>query len=81
MTIHKSKGLEFHSVIMLAIENETYWAEATTERSVFFVGISRAKQRLLLTWSKQRPTPSTKPRRWNTARTPHEEFLGYADTL
>jgi superfamily I DNA/RNA helicase len=80
MTIHKSKGLEFHSVIMLAIENETYWAEATTERSIFFVGISRAKQRLLLTWSKQRPTPSTKPRRWNTARTPHEEFLGYADT-
>ena len=27
MTIHKSKGLEFHSVIMLAVENETFWGK------------------------------------------------------
>ena len=46
MTIHKSKGLEFHSVIMLAVENETFWGKKDAERCAFFVGVSRAKQRL-----------------------------------
>jgi len=79
MTIHKSKGLEFHSVILLGVENEAFWGYVGGERSVFFVGISRAKHRLILTSAKERPTPSRNPRRWSVTRTPQTEFLGYAD--
>lgn len=79
MTIHKSKGLEFDSIIMLAVENETYWGKLAEERSVFFVGISRAKRRLVLTSAQDR-TPSIIPYRWSVARTPQTEFLGYAGT-
>jgi len=79
MTIHKSKGLEFHSVILLGVENEAFWGDVGGERSVFFVGISRAKHRLILTSAKERPTPSRNPRRWSVTRTPQTEFLGYAD--
>ena len=35
MTIHKSKGLEFHSVIMLAVEKETFWGDKDAERCAF----------------------------------------------
>ncbi|UZA42715.1 ATP-dependent helicase [Moraxella bovis] len=35
LTIHKSKGLEFHSVIMLGIEKETFWGNAEEERCIF----------------------------------------------
>lgn len=80
MTIYKSKGLEFHSVILLGVEKEAFWGELAEERSVFFVGISRAKQRLVLTSVDERPTPSRNPRRWSVSRTPQTEFLGYADT-
>lgn len=78
MTIHKSKGLEFDSVIILGIEQETFWGALEEERSAFFVGISRAKRRLNLTVSKRRPRPAGQGGRWDEARTPHQEFLGYA---
>jgi superfamily I DNA/RNA helicase len=81
MTIHKSKGLEFHSVVLLGVENEAFWGKLADERSVFFVGISRAKQRLVLTSVNQRPIPTGKPWRWSVERTPQTEFLGYADTV
>ena len=80
MTIYKCKGLEFDSVVMMGVENETFWGKLVDERSVFFVGISRAKRRLVLTSVQQRPTPSSNPYRWSVIRTPQTEFLGYADT-
>lgn len=76
MTIHKSKGLEFHSVIMLAIEKETFWGEEDAERCAFFVGVSRAKQRLLITYSKKRQKPEG-VRTWNSYRNKHAEYWGY----
>lgn len=76
LTIHKSKGLEFHSVILLGIENETFWGQLENERCAFFVGVSRAKERLILTESRQRPLNST-PRGWRTSRNPHHEFFSY----
>ena len=76
MTIHKSKGLEFHSVIMLAVEKETFWGEADAERCAFFVGVSRAKQRLLITYSKERQKPEGE-RRWSCYRNKHAEYWGY----
>lgn len=76
LTIHKSKGLEFHSVILLGIENETFWGQLENERCAFFVGVSRAKERLILTESRQRLLNSP-PRGWRTSRNPHHEFFSY----
>ena len=76
MTIHKSKGLEFHSVIMLAVEEETFWGDKDAERCAFFVGVSRAKQRLLITNSKERQKPEGE-RRWSCHRNKHAEYWEY----
>lgn len=78
LTIHKSKGLEFETVAMLGIEKETFWGKPDEERSAYFVGISRAKQRLVLTVVPRRARPDGFHRRWDEARSPHDEFLGYA---
>lgn len=77
LTVHKSKGLEFHSVIMPAIETQTFWGKAYEERCSFFVGISRAKDRLLLTNCDRRFTPPTHPAMWKESRSQHAEFIGY----
>lgn len=78
LTIHKSKGLEFDSVIILGVENETFWGKEAEERCAFFVGVSRAKQRLVLTVCQTRVTPPSNPYRWREQRNPHQEFIGYA---
>ena len=62
MTLHAAKGLEFHSVAMIgleegllpgmrALESE---AQLEEERRLAFVGITRARERLLLTSAKYR---------------------------
>lgn len=78
LTIHKSKGLEFHSVIMLGVEAQAFWGRPDEERCAFFVGVSRAKQRLVLTFTGYRETPPSNPYRWIENRTQHEEFIGYS---
>jgi superfamily I DNA/RNA helicase len=78
MSIHKSKGLEFDTVIVLGVENQTFWGDAEAERSAYFVGISRAKRRLFLTVSAQREQPDG-AKYWRANRTEHEEFVGYAE--
>lgn len=77
LTIHKSKGLEFHSVIMMAIEKEIFFGDADANRCAFFVGVSRAKQRLVLTHADQRARPDGFTKRWDVARRPQSEYLGY----
>lgn len=77
MSIHKSKGLEFDTVIVLAVERETFWGKPDEERAAYFVGISRAKQRLWLTTCESRRRPEG-AKRWDATRHEHEEFLGYA---
>ena len=77
MSIHKSKGLEFDTVVVLGVEKQTFWGEEEAERSAFFVGISRAKHRLVLTVCESRERPNG-ARRWQIARTEHDEFVGYA---
>lgn len=81
MTIHKSKGLEFDTVIILGVEAETFWGDEDAERCAFFVGVSRAKRRLILTHAKNRSQPLNYNSRWNTKRRPHSEFLHYARNL
>ena len=79
LTIHKSKGLEFDTVIILGVEQETFFNKnKKDELCAFFVGISRAKKRLILTVCEQRPKPSAATGRWDVRRTPHTEFLSYA---
>ncbi|OBJ10841.1 UvrD-helicase domain-containing protein [Mycobacterium sp. 1465703.0] len=78
LTVHKAKGLEFEMVIFLAVEEQTFWADPNEERAVFFVGISRAKNRLILTTSATRRCPPGVPNwRWVERRTAHEEFMSY----
>ncbi|MBA4110893.1 MAG: DNA helicase UvrD [Leptothrix sp. (in: Bacteria)] len=77
MSIHKSKGLEFDTVVVLGVESQTFWGDQDAERSAFFVGISRAKRRLYLTVCQEREQPEG-ARYWKVARTEHEEFVGYA---
>lgn len=77
MSIHKSKGLEFDTVVVLGVENQTFWGDQDAERSAYFVGISRAKCRLCLTVCEQREQPEG-ARYWKVSRTEHDEFLGYA---
>lgn len=78
LTIHKSKGLEFDSVIIIGVENQTFWGNLGEERCAFFVGISRAKSRLILTVAGRRESPASNPPRWQELRTQQNEFLGYA---
>jgi superfamily I DNA/RNA helicase len=76
MSVHKSKGLEFDTVVLLGVEKETFWGELSAERAAYFVGISRAKQRLWLTTCGYRHRPDG-AKRWNMERHEHDEFLGY----
>jgi len=52
LTVHRSKGLEYHTVFFLGLEDEQWWAHAQDMQgstSTFFVGLSRAAQRLIFT--------------------------------
>lgn len=57
LTVHKAKGLEFDTVVVLGVEHETYWGDEDDARATFFVAISRAKRRLVFTVAKRRDKP------------------------
>lgn len=78
LTVHKSKGLEFETVFILGVENETFWGDLPDERATFFVGSSRAKTALYLTSSSYRAKPEAPVKYWQPRRTAQREFLGYA---
>ena len=57
MTIHKSKGLEYHTVILMALDDRSwrhFRRQPEESRSVFFVAFSRAKQRVIFTYCPRR---------------------------
>jgi DNA helicase-2/ATP-dependent DNA helicase PcrA len=59
MTMHKSKGLEYHTVIFVGLEDDALWnysRNQVEETCGFFVGLSRAKRRIIFTYSGVRPT-------------------------
>ncbi|MCC3792805.1 UvrD-helicase domain-containing protein [Vibrio parahaemolyticus] len=76
LTVHKSKGLEFDSVVLLGVETESYWGDLDENLCAFFVGVSRAKRRLLLTHVGFRSRPAGHYGRWDTQRHRQERFLG-----
>jgi superfamily I DNA/RNA helicase len=77
LTIHKSKGLEFDSVIIMAVENEIFFGNQDENRCAFFVGVSRAKKRLALTCANYRERPKGYTKRWEENRSPQNEYFGY----
>lgn len=80
LTVHKSKGLEFDSVIMLGVEDQAYWGnDAHETRCTFFVGVSRAKRRLVVTTAQTRENLGNISS-WRVRRTPHAEFLSYVSS-
>lgn len=76
LTIHKSKGLEFDSVIIMAVENEIFFGDQDENRCAFFVGVSRAKRRLILTHVDERQRPAN-AKRWDVRRTAQSEYFSY----
>jgi len=59
MTIHKSKGLEYHTVIFVGLDDVAWWSfdqDPHESLSGFFVAFSRAKQRVFFTYCRNRGT-------------------------
>jgi hypothetical protein len=64
MTIHKSKGLEYHTVVFVGFEDSAFWGyrkNPTEETCAFFVAFSRAKQRVVFTYCDHREKPAGTP--------------------
>jgi superfamily I DNA/RNA helicase len=58
MTTHKSKGLEYHTVIFVGLEDDAHFDFANKpkdETCGFFVALSRAMRRVIFTFSGARP--------------------------
>ncbi|KZC22049.1 AAA family ATPase [Rhodanobacter thiooxydans] len=59
MTIHKSKGLEYHSVIFVGLDDGAWWSFSNDQIEAtagFFVAFTRAKQRVVFTYCALRGT-------------------------
>jgi superfamily I DNA/RNA helicase len=57
MTLHKSKGLEYHTVIFIGLDDSAWWSylQDTAEATAgFFVAFTRAKQRVIFTYTPER---------------------------
>jgi len=60
MTIHKSKGLEYDTVIFIGLEDYPFrniGTENSEDENAFFVALSRAKNAVVFTFAKQRKDP------------------------
>ena len=51
MTIHKSKGLEYHTVIFVEFNDDSFWGN-DDDVNVFFVALSRARERVHFSFTK-----------------------------
>lgn len=59
MTIHKSKGLEYHTVVFVGLDDRAWFnfeEQSHEETAGFFVAFTRAKQRVIFTYCAQRGT-------------------------
>jgi len=79
LTIHKCKGLEFHTVVVQGVEKETFWGDQEAASCAYFVAISRAKEQLVLTTSAYRERPDGHQGAWRTNRNAQSDFLGYVE--
>lgn len=51
MTIHKSKGLEYHTVFFVEFNDDAFWGN-DDDINVFFVALSRARERVYFSFCK-----------------------------
>lgn len=54
LTVHKSKGLEYDTVVFMGLDDSAWWSYSSANpegKATFFVGLSRAKQRVLFTYA------------------------------
>lgn len=75
MSIHKSKGLEYDTIIFLGLEDGAFWSfqnQQDEDTSAFFVAMSRAKLKLIFTYSDLRLD------KWNR---PHSQATGVIKPL
>jgi len=69
MTLHGAKGLEFPVVFLAGAEEGllpcSLWEDANLEeeRRLFYVGLTRARSRIIITASERRPWAGPSPRR------------------
>ena len=57
LTIHKSKGLEYDTVVFIGLDDQAWWSfpsQPEESKSAFFVAFSRAKQRVIFTYCQGR---------------------------
>ena len=57
MTVHKSKGLQYDTVIFVGLEDTSWWSHTSENpegKATFFVAFSRAKQRAIFTFCEAR---------------------------
>ena len=64
ITVHKSKGLEYHTVVFMGLEDSALWnfsKQSDEEKRGFFVAFSRAKKRVLFTFCEKRAKAGGQP--------------------
>jgi superfamily I DNA/RNA helicase len=57
MTVHKSKGLEYDTIIFIGLDDQAWWAHSPGNLeglATFFVALSRAKQRAIFAFCQER---------------------------
>ncbi|MCK8501157.1 UvrD-helicase domain-containing protein [Myxococcus fulvus] len=57
MTVHKSKGLEYDTIVFIGLDDQAWWAHTPGNReglATFFVALSRAKQRAIFAFCRER---------------------------
>ncbi len=80
MTIHKSKGLEFHTVIFVGLHQKAFWGykdNQIEETNNFFVALSRARERVYFSRSEESGSTNQIQGLVNLldkAKVPHIEF-------
>ncbi|GAA0568066.1 UvrD-helicase domain-containing protein [Halomonas salifodinae] len=57
MTVHKSKGLEYDTIVFVGLDDQAWWAHRPGDPeglATFFVALSRAKQRAIFSFCRER---------------------------
>jgi len=57
MTVHKSKGLEYDTIVFVGLDDQAWWAHRPGNvegLATFFVALSRAKQRAIFAFCRER---------------------------
>ncbi len=51
MTIHKSKGLEYHTVIFVELNDDAFWGNED-DANIFLVALSRAREHVYFSFTR-----------------------------